>query len=205
MKHGVYRIRNTQNEKCYIGSAAGREGFHRRWREHRNSLLNHHHHSPHLQYAWNKYGESSFVFEILEECIPAICIEREQDYLNTLLFASCNDQRFKQLGYNICRVAGNTLGRRNSEVTRSKISKANKGKKRSLQTKLRIGKAKQGEKHPNARLIECDINDIKMLIELNTTQRVIAKIFGVAQQTISKIKLGKKWSHINEFKSKSCR
>jgi DNA invertase Pin-like site-specific DNA recombinase len=131
------------------------------------------------------------------------------------LFANCNNQRFHQLGYNICRVAGSTLGlkysaqakanvskaqkgRKHSNITKAKIQKANRKKKRSLQTRLRMSKAKQGEKHPNARLTKLEVDKIKKLIALGVKQHIVAKKFNVTQQTISRIKTGKRWRCINE-------
>ena len=54
------------------------------------------HGNAHLQRAWDKYGESNFKFEIIEECEPVVRFEREQFYLNTL-------NPFDENGYNIVR------------------------------------------------------------------------------------------------------
>lgn len=61
---GVYKITNLINNKIYIGSAMDFEG--RKYR-HLNSLKKNKHHSIKLQRAYNKYGEESFKFEILEK------------------------------------------------------------------------------------------------------------------------------------------
>jgi group I intron endonuclease len=116
MKHGIYRIRNIVNDKCYIGSAAGK-GFNNRWNLHLNQLHDEKHHSAYLQRAWSKYNESSFVFEILLYCDPKNCLMYEQVYLDVY-----------QPEYNICKVAGSSLGRSCSDTTKNKISQANKGK-----------------------------------------------------------------------------
>lgn len=105
MKTGVYQIRNTVNGKIYVGSVAGKYGFCGRWSKHRNDLLKQHHHSVHLQRAWNKYGVDTFVFEILEECVPENCIEREQHYMDTLLFA-------KRFGVALCTISNIKAGRK---------------------------------------------------------------------------------------------
>jgi group I intron endonuclease len=47
----------------YVGSS---KDIHRRWKEHVRELNKGIHHSPHLQRAWDKYGRSDFVFEIVE-------------------------------------------------------------------------------------------------------------------------------------------
>ena len=59
----IYRITNMANNKFYIGSA---DSFARREWQHKYYLRRNEHKNPHLQAAWNKYGEEMFVFEILE-------------------------------------------------------------------------------------------------------------------------------------------
>ena len=70
------------------------------------------HHSIHLQRAWNKHGEASFMFEVLECCDKNILIKKEQQYLDAI-----------SLKYNMCPTAGNRLGTSWSATTRLKISK----------------------------------------------------------------------------------
>ena len=61
---GIYMIFNTINDKCYVGSS---KNIYERKRQHLKELKNNRHHSNHLQRAWNKYGEDSFIFVKLEE------------------------------------------------------------------------------------------------------------------------------------------
>ena len=204
---GVYQIRNLKNGKLYIGSAAQVGGFHGRWKDHRSQLKRNCHHSIKLQRAWNKYGEASFIFEILEECEPELCIEREQYYLDTLLFASCDDSRFNRLGYNICRVAGSSLGIKYTEEARAKMSKANSGanhpmygKRHSEKAKQKMSEAKSGTNHPmygkrshNAKLTEEQVIQIKKMLLDNIVQRRIAEKFNVHHGTISDIKTNRTW------------
>jgi group I intron endonuclease len=59
----IYKIRNTVNDKFYVGSTIdARERF----RNHVKLLQNNRHHCKHLQASWNKYGEACFRFEIQE-------------------------------------------------------------------------------------------------------------------------------------------
>lgn len=60
----IYKIRNVVNQKFYVGSTINMK---ERARTHRNKLRGGKHHTPHLQAAWNKYGEECFVFEVVEE------------------------------------------------------------------------------------------------------------------------------------------
>lgn len=117
MSAGIYSITNLVNGRVYIGSAAS--SFKERWRCHIRDLNGNKHHSGRLQNAWNKYGEDSFKFEIVEECSSNTCIEREQFYIDTL-----------NPFYNICKIAGNCTGRKFSEESKLKMSES--AKKRGL-------------------------------------------------------------------------
>lgn len=113
---GIYMIKNQKNGNCYIGSA---KSLRRRFSEHRRMLRKQNHHSSYLNNAWNKYGESSFVFSVICYCSPENLIFYEQRFIDGL-----NPE------YNICRFAGNSLGRIVSPETRRKISEKSLGKKR---------------------------------------------------------------------------
>jgi len=116
MKTGVYLIRNTANNKIYIGSSASRRGIVDRWYQHKSALKNQRHVNKHLQNAATKHGLSVFKLEILELCEPEQCLEKEQHYLD--LYKSY----LPNIGYNLCKTAGNTLGRTHSPETKLKIS-----------------------------------------------------------------------------------
>lgn len=60
-----------------------------------------------------KHGYNNFRLEILEYCEPSKVVEREQYYLDKL-----------KPTYNICNVAGSSLGRVIREETRLKLRKA---------------------------------------------------------------------------------
>jgi group I intron endonuclease len=59
----IYKIRNVVNNKFYVGSTTDTR---ERFRTHRSGLRKSHHHCPHLQASWNKYGEDCFKFEVVE-------------------------------------------------------------------------------------------------------------------------------------------
>lgn len=59
----IYKIINTTNGKFYVGSTTNTR---ERFRTHRNKLRRNKHHCPHLQAAWNKYGEDAFLFRVVE-------------------------------------------------------------------------------------------------------------------------------------------
>ena len=96
MISGVYKIRNIVNDKFYLGSSKEIEN---RWEGHKQWLRGGYHNNPKLQHAWNKYGESNFVFEIVEEIPLKSLLNREQHYLD--LWESYKRGK----GYNICPTA----------------------------------------------------------------------------------------------------
>ena len=77
---GVYQIKNLVNNKIYIGSSANI--WDRIW-DHKCRLRKKCHANPHLQNAWDKYGEHNFEFSIVEVVhdIP-ILQDREQHWIN---------------------------------------------------------------------------------------------------------------------------
>lgn len=112
IKSGIYKITNTLNGKIYIGSAVC---FYKRKISHFDALRKNKHHSILLQRSFNKYGESNFTFKILELVEDKTrLIPREQFYLDLL-----------KPEYNICKVAGSTLG----------LKKTQESIKRQLETK----------------------------------------------------------------------
>lgn len=128
--HGIYRIVNRVNGNQYIGSS---HNIKQRWRSHLHRLRSGRHHSPHLQAAWFKYGECSFVFEFLWSCDPADLIIEEQLCFNLL---PCE--------YNIAMVAGApVLGRCHTKESKDKMSAARRGKPLSAETRARMSVAKR--------------------------------------------------------------
>lgn len=64
MSAGIYRILHRQSGKSYVGSAIDMQ---RRWQGHRRALRRRQHHCAALQEDWNRYGERSFDFTVVEE------------------------------------------------------------------------------------------------------------------------------------------
>lgn len=75
---GIYCIKNIKNNKKYIGLS---KDIARRWCEHRSELNRNVHTNSCLQNAWNKYGEESFEFYIVELCDSQDLIDKEVYYI----------------------------------------------------------------------------------------------------------------------------
>lgn len=154
MTCGIYKITNKQNRKFYIGSSINIES---RWYCHKSYLRRNVHSNPHLQNAWNKYGEDSFIFSILVEADEDSLLDKEQELIDE---TKCCD---KNIGYNKALIAGSPMkdrkhspetieklrkastGRVKSAETRRKLSMANKGRKPSAESRKKMSEAKKGK------------------------------------------------------------
>lgn len=115
-KSGIYKILCKKNKKIYIRSAVN---LHGRWCTHLWRLKKNIHLNLHLQFAFNKYGEKAFKFEVLEECERENLIEREQHHIDTL-----------KPQFNIRKEARSNLGLSLSEEGKQKLREFWTGKKR---------------------------------------------------------------------------
>jgi group I intron endonuclease len=112
---GIYKIENLIDKKIYIGSSVNlvnREYKHF-WMLNKNK-----HDNQHLQNSFNKFGENSFKFEILDECDEQSLIEKENYYINQ------NKSNNQEFGYNLASVNKFRRNTFNDEV-KLKISKYN--------------------------------------------------------------------------------
>lgn len=91
MNSGIYQIKNTINDKLYIGQT---KNFSNRKRSHLKSLENGTHYNRYLQRSYNKYGQDCFVFEIIERCEVEILNTRERYWIRKL------QTEYKENGYN---------------------------------------------------------------------------------------------------------
>lgn len=139
IKSGIYKITNTVNKKFYIGSTYN---FAKRKRDHFNALLNNTHSNAHFQASFNKHGEEAFIYEVLETVKDISHLTSvEQTYLDYY------GRNFKNKMFNICFIAGSSLGVKRSKETRKKLSVLNTGKKHSKETCKKISDSHKGEKN----------------------------------------------------------
>ena len=190
---GIYCIENLVNGKKYIGQS---KNIYHRWDYHKSNLNNNRHYNGYLQKSWNKYGADNFKFYILEKCTLKELNKKEKSwisYYNT-----------KEAGYNLTYGGDGCMGRACSEITKYKISKANKGRVYTPEQRQRIKDSLKdnpnvlkGVRHPffNKKLSKEEIlklrNGIKKYYETNNhtppwSKSVICVTTGEIFSTIKK-------------------
>lgn len=222
---GIYQIKNLVNEKIYIGST---NNFKRRKARHFSELRNNCHKNNYLQRSFNKYNEENFIFEILEYVEDRErLLEREQywidkykPYINgyNLRIIAESNALIKIPRDVIIRRSQKRMGKKHSEESKQKMSKAHKGIKHSLETiEKRINKLKgqkrnkeqrdniskslkgkeKSENHKNnikqakRNLKHEEILDIVNLLFLKMPLVEIAEKYNVNETVIKNIKNGK--------------
>lgn len=143
---GIYCIENLANGKRYIGQSKDIE---ERWRHHKWELRTQRHPNKHLLSAWNKFGEDSFVFYVLEECEFDEMNEKEIQWIEKF-------KSFGVSGYNMTAGGEGQFERRLTDEQRKHLSEINKGalnanfgKHKSVETKRKMSesaKARQRDK-----------------------------------------------------------
>ena len=156
----IYKITNTKNGKIYIGQTTPNNN--RRLSAHRYLLNKGIHPNPHLQSAWNKYGEKNFTFEKIYKANSVEELEsKEAYYIN--LYESNNRTK----GYNI---RGSKNGPHiHSNETKLKISKANTGNYHLEELKLKWAKEKRIHNYP--KYIESPNGELHEVINLHEFSR----------------------------------
>lgn len=131
---GIYKIQSkVKPHKCYIGSATH---ITKRWGDHLRDLRKGKHANRRLQNHYNKYGESDLDFSILITCEIDALIIHEQFFIDSY-----------NPFFNICRIAGNTVGVKRgplSEERKLQISQFHKGRIVSDKTRKRQSVALKG-------------------------------------------------------------
>ena len=137
MTSGIYTITNKTNGKYYVGSTSN---FNKRKHDHIKRLNGGYHINKHLQNAWNKYGEDSFEFTLVEyvEPITETLLNNENKYLTVA----------KQLPLTTYNLTFDANGGPMSEESKRKSSmnkKGKKGKSPTLETRMKLSNANKGK------------------------------------------------------------
>ena len=199
---GIYEIKNLINSKKYIGQSAD---IVKRERMHFWMLRNGKHKNPHLQNAYNKYGEDNFIFKIIEKCAPKKLTAREQFYVDNENRESLYNIRIKCVDSNLgVKPSAETLKKMSvanknpSAETRKKMSKANTGKKHpnygkhtSFETRAKISNANSGEKCYMSKLTWDSVHFIREHKAM--TLKGLAKKFAVNVSTIYSVRTNRTW------------
>lgn len=137
-KAGIYAILQKGTSRHYVGSSLDVSA---RWSAHRHMLRKGAHHSPHLQRAWDRYGQDAFEFVLLEKVDdPALLVERESWWIAEKGAAD------PKAGFNVGPVAGSRAGVPHSEQSRAAISAAMRGRRLSAEHREKIGAANLGKR-----------------------------------------------------------
>ena len=163
MKMGIYKIINVKNNKFYIGSAVN---FSRRKARHFSELHNNKHNNRYLQASWNKYGESAFVFVVVEEVQDkAVLLEAENRWLKehvgkehcynigvdaTAPHLGCCGELSPTWGYkhteeNLKKIGAASKARVQSDEEKAKRRATMKGHELSVATRAKISATLSGE------------------------------------------------------------
>lgn len=111
---GIYTIQNKLDNKIYVGQSVN---VYNRLIHHRKKLRANNHDNEHLQNAYNKYGEESFLFELLVECDDRFLNSEEAYWCNIL---NCYDNNY---GYNLVINNPNGSNKRLKKETIEKMVK----------------------------------------------------------------------------------
>lgn len=207
---GIYLIFCKVNKKKYLGSSIHIKN---RFSEHKTRLHKNYHANQYLQNAWNKYGEDSFKFSIIEKCSEDQLIEREQYWIDKLNV--CNHEK----GYNLRPLAASNLGVKFTKETKRKISASNMGKKRSLETiqkqklaltgrklskehKKKISESGKGRKHSEETKQKISKSHKGKKISKETKQKMSIAKKNMSQETRKKIGEASKALMTDEKKQK---
>jgi group I intron endonuclease len=146
---GIYVIRNVRTGSAYVGQS---KNMRKRIADHLNLLRSGRHRNPHLQNAWNLYGEDSFVWE------PEVICEDPQD-LDLFENAYLSGEAAPEGGvvhYNIAKLSTSVMvDRSHTDETKRKISASKRGRCEHItpeyRVRLREGLMKSALKNPEYR------------------------------------------------------
>ena len=210
----IYVIRNTYNGKVLIGQTV-QDPPRKRWNSHRNSLRENYHRNPHLQNAWNKYGNGVFEFEVIDDTADDVKRLNELEISYIEKYNSLNPM----FGYNKREggqgggkfsesIKAKMRGRKVSAVGRKRMSEAKSGKNHphygkifSDETKWKMSEASKGKSKSKEHAQKCKLAARKLSLEMaqnirnlykneKLSHKMLAKEYGVHRSTIGRLVRG---------------
>ena len=191
----IYRL-TSPSGKIYIGQA---QSMYKRFQDYRRPRA-----TKYLKRAILKYGLENMKVEILERDIPLDKLDdREQYYLDTL-------EPFKDNGYNICKVASTTRGRKRpfeemiglSEYRKTRVGELNSffGKTHTEEVKQKIRELRIGKKLSEQHIEKIKEKTIRCVKQVDiVTKEVIAEYESIKE---AENKTGIKSSNISKVANK---
>ena len=175
MTCGIYEI--WIGENYYQGSSKNIE---ERIRVHKRDLKSGKHINTFMRNAYNKH--KTFEYQILVECEEHSLLTWEQDYID----ANFGLPKYMNLNPKASSPPpGSMKGKKHSEATKRKMSKAQTGKRQSEETKRKISAVKKGIKNlGTSRKVICNG-------EVFVSQRALAEHLGVHTTTVFRWAKGK--------------
>lgn len=168
---GIYLMYNKMADKYYVGQG---KNVHTRWSHHLYSMRRGIHHNHEIQEDYNKYGEESFTFSLLEECTNRD--ERETYWIEE--YAKSHKMYNKTSG----GVSGYEVNPSSSNLMRQSL--------------IENGSVR-GSKNGSAKLNEVDVYDIKLRFIKGDSYKNIQNDYPqVSNSLLYSIKVGDIWSHI---------
>lgn len=210
----IYSIKNIKNGNEYIGQTIDITNKH--WVGYKYQLNKNKFHNKHLQNAWNKYGQDSFVFEIIDSSAKnkeelnefEIKYIKKRGKYNILPGGDNTSAESRELISKRTKLAmtkevrdkisDSRIGIKLSTEHKQKISERMRGKnhpmyekKHSIKTKLKMSKNHadvSGEKNPNSKLSQNNINKIIYLYcNSNMKGKDIASKFNISRGHLLRI------------------
>lgn len=206
---GVYEIRNSIDDKVYVGSSINTD---KRLGEHRRKLNRGTHGSSHLQAAWNKHGGCNFTFKKLLACDAKDLMFYEQRLIDGYMamdpehgynkrLVSQSNAGMKHSAETKRKVSAGMMGRVVSAETRARISASNIGMPHTELARSRMSVANKGRKLSVAvrelrgKLTYAKVAEIRALrLATGITQRRLSEIYSVSRESIGDLLRGDTWA-----------
>ena len=184
-RSGVYQIKCIENEKIYIGQTIDLD---RRLYDHLRTLRRGTHHNHYLQRAFDKYGEKSFEFSVLQECSIDDLDKVEKEWIARL------NSMNPLVGYNL--ESGGNPGKEVSEETKEKKRGKNNPMFGKKLPKEHIDILRSRNRGLHTELSEEDVASIKERLAGGEKVSRLASEYKLTISAVNKIKMCKNWGYV---------